>query len=65
MKKRSATIIAAALVSALMAGMVSREVTINHAAAVAASAKPVTVVQAAQAAPSAAYGDEGGEPRDR
>lgn len=65
MKKRSGTIIAAALVSALMAGMVSRELTINHAAAVAASAKPVAVVQAAQASAPPAYVDDGGEPSDR
>jgi hypothetical protein len=65
MKKRSGMIIAAALVSALMAGMVSRDLTINHAAAVAAGAKPVAVVaQAAQAPRSVAYGDDGGGSRD-
>lgn len=63
MKKRSGAIIAAALVSALMARMVSREVTINHAAGVAAAARPITVVQTAQAPASAAYSD--GESSDR
>jgi hypothetical protein len=64
MKKKSATMIAGALVAALMAGMVSREMTISHAAATAAAAKPVAVVAQAPAAAAPVYSDEGGNGRD-
>ena len=64
MKKRSAFVVAAGIVGALMAGAVSRQLAVTHPAQAAA---PTTILVAQQPsqAPAVAYQDDGGSERDR
>ena len=62
MKKRSAIVIAGMLVSALLAGVVSREATLSHQTVSAIRPSAVVIQQPAPAAPATtAYQ---GEPND-
>jgi len=61
MKKRSAIVIAGMLVSALLAGIVSREATLTLQTVSALKPSAVVIQQSAPAAPASAYQ---GEPND-
>jgi len=65
MKKRSAFVVAAGIVGALMAGAVSRQLAFTHPAQAAAPATILVSGQQTTQTSAAAYQDDGGSERDR